>query len=54
MSFAERKPIRRRGSEGACCRSAAEQQRAVAVPCKMHFGVVLYLQNSRLHFHRRA
>jgi hypothetical protein len=54
MSFAVEQPSRRRGSEGACCRSAAEQQRADAEPCKMDFGVVLYVQNSRLHLHQRA
>ncbi len=37
MSFAGRQPSRGRGSEGDCCRSATEQQRAVAAPCKMNF-----------------
>ena len=37
MSFAARQPNRRRGSEGYCCRSATEQQRADAGPCKMNF-----------------
>jgi hypothetical protein len=37
MSFAERQPILRRGSEGYCCRSATEQQRAGAGPCKKTF-----------------
>ena len=37
MSFAGRQPSRRRGSEGDCCRSATEQQRAGAEPCKMNF-----------------
>ena len=40
MSFAGRQPNRRRGSEGYCCRSSTEQQRAVAGPCKMNFVVV--------------
>ncbi len=50
MSFAELQPSRRRGSEGTCCRSAAEQQRADAGPRKMDCGVVLYLQTSRSPF----
>jgi hypothetical protein len=53
MSFAGQQPSRRRGSDGACCRSASEQQRADAKPCKMDFGAVLHLQSSRLLFHRR-
>jgi hypothetical protein len=40
MSFAEQQPDRRRGSEGFCCRSATEQQRAEAEPCKMNVVVV--------------
>ena len=54
MSFAGRQPNRRRGSEGDCCRSATEQQRAESVPCKMNFVVVFYVVNLGLLFHRRA
>ena len=54
MSFAEPQPSRRRGSEGYCCRSAAEQQRADAVPCKMNVVVGFYVLNLGLLFHRRA
>ena len=54
MSFAELQPSRRRGSEGYCCRSATEQQRAVAVPCKMTFMVVFSVVNLGLLCHRRA
>ena len=54
MSFAEQQPSRRRGSEGYCCRSATEQQRAGAVPCKMNFVVVFYVVNLGLLFHCRA
>ena len=43
MSFAERQPNLRRGSEGYCCRSATEQQRADAGPCKMNFVVVFFM-----------
>ena len=54
MSFAGRQPNRRRGSEGYCCRSAPEQQREDAGPCKMNFVVVFYVLNLGLLFHRRA
>ncbi len=54
MSFAEQQPSRRRGSEGYCCRSATEQQRADVVPCKMIFVVVFYVLNLGLLFYRRA
>ena len=54
MSFADQKPNRRRGSEGYCCRSATEQQRADAVPCKMNFVVGLHVLNLGLLFHCRA
>ncbi len=54
MSFAGRQPSRRRGSEGYCCRSATEQQRADAGPCKMNFVVVFYVVNLGLLFHRRG
>ena len=54
MSFAEQQPSRRRGSEGYCCRSATEQQRAGAVPCMMNSVVVFYVLNSRFLFHRGA
>ncbi len=40
MSFAALQPSRRRGSEGYCCCSATEQQRASSKPCKMNFVVV--------------
>ena len=54
MSFAGQKPSRRRGSEGYCCRSATEQQRAGAVPCKMNFVVVFSVVNLGLLFYRLA
>ena len=54
MSFAAKQPNRRRGSEGYCCRSATEQQRAGAGPCKMNFVVVFYVVNLGLLFHRRV
>ena len=54
MSFAEQQPNRRRGSEGYCCRSATEQQREVAVPCKMNFVVGFHVVNLGLLFYRRA
>ncbi len=54
MSFADLQPNRRRGSEGYFCRSATEQQRAEAVPCKMNFVVVFYVVNLGLLFYRRA
>ncbi len=54
MSFAGLQPNRRRGSEGYCCRSATEQQRAEAVPCKMNFVVGFYVVNLGLLFHCRA
>ncbi len=54
MSFAVQQPSWRRGSEGFCCRSATEQQRAEAVPCKMNFVVGFYVVNSGLLFHCRA
>ncbi len=54
MSFADQQPNRRRGSEGYCCRSATEQQRAVSVPCKMNFVVVFYVVNLGLLFHCRS
>ena len=54
MNFAGLQPSRRRGSECYCCRSAAEQQRAEAVPCTMNFVVVFYVLNLGLLFHRRA
>ena len=54
ISFAEPQPNWRRGSEGYCCRSATEQQRAGAAPCKMNFVVVFYVLNLGLLFHRRA
>ncbi len=54
MSFAGQQPSRRRGSEGYCCRSATEQQRAGAVACKMNFVVVFYVVNLSLLFYRRA
>jgi hypothetical protein len=54
MSFAGLQPIRRRGSECYCRRSAAEQQREVVVPCKMNFVGFFYVLNSRLLLHRRA
>ena len=54
MSFAGRQPSRRRGSEGYCCRSATQQQRAGAVPCKMNFVVVFHVVNLGLLFYRRA
>jgi hypothetical protein len=37
MSFAGRQPSRQRWSEVHCCRSATQQQRADAAPCKMNF-----------------
>ena len=54
MSFADQQPNRRRGSEGYFCRSATEQQRADAVPCKMKFVVVFHGVNLGLLFYRRA
>ena len=54
MSFAGHQPSRRRGCEGYCCRSATEQQRAVAVPCKMNFVVGFHVVNLGLLFYRRA
>ena len=54
MSFAEPQPSRRRGSEGYCCRSATEQQRAGTVACKMNFVVVFHVVNLGLLFDRRA
>ncbi len=54
MSFAGQQPSRRRGSEGYCCRSATEQQRAGTVPCKMNFVVVFYVVDLGLLFYRRA
>ncbi len=54
MSFADQQPNRRRGSEGYCCRSATEQQRADAVPCKMNFVVGFHVVNLGLLFHCRA
>ena len=54
MSFAEQQPSRRRGSEGDCCRSATEQQRAGAGPCKIDFVVDFHLMKSRLLLHRHA
>ncbi len=54
MSFAEPQPSRRRGSEGYCCRSATEQQRADAVACKMNFVVGFYVVNLGLLFYRCA
>jgi hypothetical protein len=54
MSFAEQQPSRRRGSEGYFCRSATEQQRAGAGPCKMNFVVVFYVVNLGLLCHCRA
>ena len=54
MSFAEQQPSRRRGSEGYCCRSATEQQRAGAGPCKMNFVVGFHVVNLGFLFHRRG
>jgi hypothetical protein len=54
MSFAGVQPSRRRGSEGYCCRSATEQQRADAVACKMNFVVGFHVVNLGLLFYRLA
>ena len=54
MSFAGRQPSRRRGSEGYFCRSATEQQRAGAVPCKMNFVVGFHVVNLGLLFYCRS
>ncbi len=54
MSFAEQQPSRRRGSEGYCCRSATEQQRAGANPCKMNFVVGFHVVNLGLLCHRHT
>ncbi len=55
MSFAEQQPSRQRGSEGDCHRSATEQQRAGAGPCKMNSVVDFHLLNlGLLLLHRFA
>ncbi len=54
MSFAGGQQHRQRGSEGDGRRSATEQQRAGAVPCKMNFADVFEVLNSRLLFRRHA